>query len=229
MGQPPDGAEQPPLRVSDPATRGVPDASASNSDGDGPTREAGARSRSGASATVVRTWRFVIVGAVVGALIGAGVASVVPERYEASAYLVVTADEDADAGTTPTAYAQVYSRIARQPAVMMEADPEAELGTFGQGITVTSFPDAPVIEMSGIGDSAEQATLRANAMADALAVYSEGEAAVSGYTVEVVTPALEEGATRPPTMLPSLSAGLVLGVFAGFVLAMLTSRRGRRR
>lgn len=229
MGQPPDGADQPSLRVSDPATRGVPDASSSNRDGDDPARGAARQSRPGTSATVVRTWRFVVIGAVLGALIGAGVGTAVPERYEASAYLVVTAEEDADAGTTPTSYAQVYSRIARQPAVMMEADPEAELGTFGRGITVTSFPDAPVIELTGTGDSAEQATLRANTMADALATYSEGEAAISGYTVNVVTPAMEEGATRPPTMLPSLSAGLVLGVFAGFVLAMLTSRRGRRR
>ncbi len=228
MDQPADGGDRSSLRVSDPAPRTTPDVPPTNRNG-GRAAPGSTTPAAGIAASVLRNWRFVLVGALVGALLGALVGAVVPDRYEVSAYLVVTAEADADAGTTPTSYAQVYSRLARQPAVMMQADPEAELGTFGQGITVTAFPDAPVIEMTGSGDSAELATLRANTMAEALGEYSEGETAISGYAVNVVTPALEEGATSPSTMLPSVAAGLVLGVFAGLVLAMVAPRQSRRR
>ena len=229
MNQPADGVDRSSLRVSGPATGDSPDVAAPTGNGGRPSDGPTAPARPGVAAKVIRSWRFVLAGALGGALLGAGVGAVVPEHYEVSAYLVVTAETDADAGTTPTSYAQVYSRLARQPAVMMQADPEAELGTFGQGITVTAFPDAPVIEMTGSADSPELATLRANTMAEALGEYSEGEAAISGYAVNVVTPALEEGATSPPTMLPSVAAGLVLGVFAGLVLAMVAPRPSRRR
>lgn len=227
MNQPDDGADRSSLNISEPHPR--PAGPPPNRNGGRPASGTTRPSRPGAAATVVRSWRFVLVGALLGALLGAIVGAVVPEEFEVSAYLVVTAEEDADAGTTPTSYAQVYSRLARQPAVMMQADPEAQLGTFGQGITVRAFPDAPMIELTGSGDSAELATLRANTMAEALGEYSEGEAAISGYAVDVVTPALEEGATSPPTMLPSVAAGVVLGVFAGLVLAMIAPRRSRRR
>jgi capsular polysaccharide biosynthesis protein len=222
MDQPDD--ERSALRVT---SHESPDGSQSNTNGR-PERATTRRESRGVTTTVARSWRFVLAGAVLGAVLGALVAVAVPDRYEASAYLVVTADADADVGTSPTAYAQVYSRIARQPAIMMETDPEADLGSFGQGITVTAFPDAPVIELTGRGDSAELATLRANTVAEAIADYSTGDAAVSGYEVGVVTPALVEGATAPTTMLPSVAAGLVLGVFAGLVLAMARPARNRR-
>jgi capsular polysaccharide biosynthesis protein len=219
----------------DPPTLPVPDrhgdassAHQPTANGGGPARPPNRRNPQGSRAPrLVRITLLVLLGGVLGALLGAAVGAALPERYEVSSYLAVTADEDADAGTTPTDYAQVFSRIARQPAVLLDASPDAELGTFGQGITVTAFPDAPIIAVTGSADSPELATLRANTVAEALRDYSTGDAAVGGYEVEILTEALVEGADGSTDRLVSIAAGIMLGLFVGFVVAMGISRRAR--
>jgi capsular polysaccharide biosynthesis protein len=219
----------------DPSTLSVPDprgdasvAHEPTSNGGGPAGASNRRSSAGPPARrLVRIWSLVLLGGLLGALLGGAVGASLPERYEVSSYLAVTADEDADAGTTPTAYAQVFSRIARQPAVLLDASPDAQLGRFGQGITVTAFPDAPIIAVTGSADSPELATLRANTVAEALRDYSTGDAAVGGYEVTILTEALVEGADGSSDRLVSIAAGVMLGLFVGFVVAMGMSRRAR--
>lgn len=219
----------------DPSTTSVPDrhrdasvAHEPTANGGGPARAANRWSWLGSPAPLlVRISLFVLLGGLLGALLGAAVGASLPDRYEVSSYLAVTADEDADTGTTPTAYAQVFSRIARQPAVLLDTSPDAQLGTFGQGITVTAFPDAPIIAVTGDADSPELATLRANTVAEALRDYSTGDAAVGGYEVEILTEALVEGADGTSDRWVSIAAGVMLGLFVGFVVAMGISRRAR--
>lgn len=176
-----------------------------------------------------RAWKLGLLGAVVGALVGAAIGWAMPERYEASSYLAVTADSFADPSTSPTAYAQVFSRIAREPVVLAEADPEAQLDAFGRGVTVSAFPDAPVIEISGSADTPELAVLRANTVAEALQAHTLAAGEISGYEVEIITEALVSGATATSNVLPAAAAGLLLGLFAGVVLGMaLSSSRGTR-
>lgn len=181
------------------------------------------------SAALARRWALILACALVGALLGGLAANLMPERFEASSYLLVTVEEGADIGTSATAYAQAFSRIARQPAVLAEVPEEAEVDAFGQDLTLTAAPDAPIIEVVGSAETPELATLRANAVSRTIEEYVADKASETGFGAAVLTEAIVPGASLPARTAPGVAAGLAVGAFIGVVVALAYPARSRQR
>lgn len=186
-------------------------------------RRPGARVRRRSAAVLV------VVGLVLGVLLGAGYGLVSTGTHHAGAYLVVaptaTGDTRGDAGGATT-YAKAYAEVAGQPEVL-----DAALAPFATGgrtvddvardVTVAASQDAPLVQVSASGDTAQDAVAVAAAASKAVASYLTPTAAASGYTISLLTPAAEVRSASGLTPPLSAALGGVLGVVvAGAVLLL---------
>ncbi|WP_338320648.1 hypothetical protein [Streptomyces lonarensis] len=176
---------------------------------------ADARRRLGRLAPRGRSWRppawgLVVAGLATGLVAGLGYGMLAPVEYEARGHVVVRASE----GTDPAAvvgFAQVYGRIAAEPAVL------SQVGSLPGTVRASSSPDAPVVEITGTAGSPSAAAAVANAVAPALVAYGNEAEAMTGTRLAVLTEA------RPPSTpsSPPPAAAAGVGAASGTLLAAL--------
>lgn len=176
---------------------------------------------------LLRRWPLLLVGLVFGAALGVAAGQLLPERFEANAFLLVVPTAEADEGTTSTSYAQVYSRIATQPVVRAAAAEGADLDELGQGVSVNAFPDAPIIQISGRDEVPERAAARANGVGRALLEFGSTQADGTGYELRLLAEAIPPTDAVGPHILANLVAGTAVGLFLASLVALALPHQAR--
>lgn len=182
-----------------------------------------------------RRWVWLAVAVLAGLLV-AGVASSTATRlYSAKAGVFFSLEygESASSLAQGSSYLQgqvsSYALLADTPAVLQpvidDLDLDRSASSLAGAVTASVVSDTVVVEIEVVDDSAEQAALVANAVAeqlretiDALApVDAEGSPAVRATTV---APASVPGAPVSPNTRLDLAVGILGGLLAGCVLAV---------
>jgi uncharacterized protein involved in exopolysaccharide biosynthesis len=144
--------------------------------------------------------------------------------------------ESENAGvSTANDYAQAYSRLVTEPAVVGEAVSESEVGVdpwdVERIVSVEVAPNAPILQITTNSDDPEDASALANALGSGLSTFAEERADETGYQADLMAEAL------PPEdpALPDWALNVAVGAFAGLLvgataaLLWLDPRHHRRK
>ncbi len=172
---------------------------------------------------VLRRTRWVLLGALLGLVVGVGIALVRPPVYESTAVLTVTTAVPQEPVELSRA-AQALARVATAPGVVSESLRAAGLEDAAQAprrsLEVQAAPDAPLISVTGRASDARTAQAVARTVADALAEVPVGES----RAVLVAAPQRPDDPATPRWFPPA--AGTALGTALSLILAAtLTERR----
>ncbi|MFI6814380.1 hypothetical protein ACIBG7_18345 [Nonomuraea sp. NPDC050328] len=181
------------------------------------------------SAAIGRWWPqgcAVIMGVCLGLLYTA-----LTERvYTAQAYVVVVAGSGSNIEQT-TNFAQAFTRIATQPGIMTTALrpglPARTVGQLQRSVRVSASPDAPLISLTATAPQPTQASLQANALAQALITYAGLHAADTGVRIASLSQAAPPEEPSGPDRLINVAVGGAAGLLVGglFYLVAPPSRR----
>jgi capsular polysaccharide biosynthesis protein len=158
-----------------------------------------------------------LIGGAAGGVYGA----VKQPTYTAKAYVVAIGDPGE--AINALNFAQAYGRIATSGPVLVLAEPELGVDKSGlREVTASTSPDAPVIEITSTGRSAQHTTALANAIANALINLGNTRKTETHITLELLA-----GATipsQPSSPKPPLE--LAVGAAAGLLIGGLTVLAG---
>jgi len=170
---------------------------------------------------LVRRFGLLALVTLLGAIAGAVYGAVKTPTYTAKAYVVAIGNE----GDSNTAlnFAQAYGRIAISGPVLALAGTRLGSNTNGlTRVTASTSPDAPVIQVTANGTSAQHAADLANAVADGLVNYGN-----TRRTDTHVGLAMLAGATKPTKpSSPKPPLELVVGAAAGLLIGALALLAG---
>lgn len=184
----------------------------------------------------------IVAGALIGLSTGALVAMLTPQRFEASAEVMVTV-QVADTATPAerslaTGYAkqavETYRAIITSSLVLEPVMQDLGLSSAPSGIRATSVLNSAIITISVDNRNPGQAARIANAVADSFSAAvtetlekRENEAA---FAIRIVTLEPAQVPTVPvaPNLQLSLTIGALLGLAAGVGVALLRATLDRR-
>ena len=177
-------------------------------------------------ARLVRRFGLLVLLTGLGAGAGGAYGALKTPTYRAQAYVVLTA-EPGEPGTAVN-FAQAYGRIVTGGPV---ADAAAKaLGSRAglAGVTATTSPDAPVIEITATGTAAKRTADVANAVAKALADYATAHKAETRVSGSVLAPAAVPAAPSSPKPPLELAVGGAAGLLVAGLAALAGVGRARR-
>ncbi|MFD9943874.1 hypothetical protein ACFWYW_29850 [Nonomuraea sp. NPDC059023] len=152
--------------------------------------------------------------------------------YTAQAYVVVVADAPSSIEQT-TKFAQAFTKIATQPAIVGAAlRPGLAARTVGElqrTVRVSASPDAPMISLAASAPDAAQAAGQANALAQALITYAGTRATDTGVRIANLSQALAPEEPSGPDALINLTVGGAAGLLLGGLFYLVTppAKQGR--
>ena len=194
-----------------------------------------AQQDSNISRALFRGLWVIILGLVLGGALGALVSQLTTPVYQSTVYLLVVPESENAGVSTANDYAQAYSRLVTEPAVVGEAVDESEVGVdpwdVERIVSVEVAPNAPILQITTNSDDPEDASALANALGSGLSTFAEERAEETGYQAEVMAEAL------PPEdpALPNWALNVAVGAFAGLLvgataaLLWLDRRQSRRK
>lgn len=178
-----------------------------------------------------RLW-VIILGFVIGGALGAFVSQQMSPIYQSNVYLLVV-PASGDFGTqTPSDYeqklrndyAQAYSRIATDPAVIGEAVRESGVGVdpsdIRKVVNVTPSSTAPILQVTVNFQDPEGASTLANAVARGLNSYTTEQSTDSGYRADVMADAIPPTSPVAPGWRLNIAVGAAMGLLVGGVVAL---------
>jgi capsular polysaccharide biosynthesis protein len=177
---------------------------------------------------LVRRYGLLVLLTVLGAGAGIGYDVLKTPTYVAKSYVVVTAA----AGDPQSAvnFAQAYGRIVTTAPVVSGATAILHSPAGLREVTASTSPDAPVIEITSTGTSAQHVADVANAMARSLVSYgvTQGTSTRVNLSVLAVAAVPASPASPKPPLEPAIGAagGLLIGGLA--VLAGVGNGTRRR-
>jgi capsular polysaccharide biosynthesis protein len=170
---------------------------------------------------LVRRFGLLLALIVIGGAAGAVYGATKTPTYTAKAYVVAIGDTGDPIGALN--FAQAYGRVATTGPVMALAGPK--LGTDRSGldtVTASTSPDAPVIEITATGPSAQHTAAVANAVANALADLGNSRKADTHVSLAMLAAATTP--TKPTSPKPPLE--LAVGAAAGLLIGGLAVLAG---
>jgi len=170
---------------------------------------------------LVQRFGLLLLLTLIGGIAGAIFTAVKAPTYTAKAYVVAIGSQGDS--TAALGFAQAYGRIATSGPVLAFAG--ARLGSNRTGlaqVTSSTSPDAPVIQVTSSGTSAQHAADLANAVADALADYGSTRRNDTNVSLAVLAPATKP--TRPSSPRPPME--VVIGAAAGLLIGGLALLAG---
>ena len=181
---------------------------------------------------LLRRWPILLVGVALGIASGILASNLLPPSYSSTSYLLVVPVQNAEGGNAIN-YAQAYSRVATDQAVVEKALIDngipVEPSKIRQVVSVSTSPDAPLIEITARDPQPERAARLANVVAQGLSTYSKARADATGYRVEQFTPAVPPTRTSSPNRFLYNAIGISIGLLlAGLLAVTLPARRTRR-
>jgi capsular polysaccharide biosynthesis protein len=166
---------------------------------------------------LVRRFGLLILLTLIGGTAGAVYSAVKTPTYTAKAYVVAIGDR----GDSISAlnFAQAYGRVATSGPVLAKAG--VALGTDRTGlagVTASTSPDAPVIEITATGAAAQHTADLANAVASALTDYGSTRKADTHVSLALLAGAMtpqQPSSPKPPLeLVVGAAAGLLIGGLA---------------
>jgi capsular polysaccharide biosynthesis protein len=153
-----------------------------------------------------------------GAAAGAGFALTARGEYQSHAYVLVAAPPGLSDNGSAVGLAHAYARVARERAVVGPALAARRLPTatadLDTALSVTTSPDAPIIEITGHAATAATATTLTDAASRAFVEYVDQVGQDTGYRPILLSPA----ATADLSGAPGLALSLAVGAAAGGAL-----------
>jgi capsular polysaccharide biosynthesis protein len=178
---------------------------------------------------LVRRFGLLVLLTLLGGAAGGVYDAVKTPTYIAKSYVVVTAAQ----GDSPTAvnFAQAYGRIATSGPVVALATGALGSGGGLAGVTASTSPDAPVIEISATGTRAASTADVANAVAQALVTYGTTHADSTRVSLSVLARAAVPASAASPKPPLEIAVGAAGGLLVGglAVLAGVGGLPGVRR
>jgi capsular polysaccharide biosynthesis protein len=166
---------------------------------------------------LVRRFGLLVLLTLVGGTAGAVYGAVKTPTYTAKAYVVAIGD----AGDSITAlnFAQAYGRVATTGPVLAKAGVLLGTDRAGlDGVTASTSPDAPIVEITATGTAAVHTAAVANAVANALADYGSARKADTHVSLALLagatTPAKPSAPKPPMELLVGAAGGLLIGGLA---------------
>ncbi|APY87201.1 lipopolysaccharide biosynthesis protein [Streptomyces alfalfae] len=172
-------------------------------------------------------WTALPACALVGLLAGTGYGVLKTPRYTATSYVLAVPQGKSDPATA-LGYAQAYGRVAKQLAVIGDAQVAAGMSPTGlrDSIQVATSPDAPMIAISASAARPSTAAITANAVARALSTGANHSKDSTQVKLLPFSRALDPA--EPSSLSPGVTA-LVGGCAGGLLggLALLVRPRAR--
>ena len=145
---------------------------------------------------------------------------VIPKTYEATAYILVVPQANAEATSTPT-LVSTYQDILRSPEVVDQVAQkmnvtDKRLFDLTDRLTVSSNLDSQVIALSVTDRSAEQAAIQANTMTEVFQDYLPQ--LINTSKTEVFSSARIPTKPVSPNILMNTGIGGVLGLMLGLLI-----------
>lgn len=187
---------------------------------------------SGARALFRGLW-LIILGLVLGGALGALVSQLTTPVYQSSVYLLVVPESENAGVSTANDYAQAYSRLVTEPAVVGEAVDESEVGVdpwdVERVVSVEVAPNAPILEITTNSEDPEDASALANALGSGLSSFAEERAEETGYQAEVMAEAVPPEEPALPDWVLNVAVGAFAGLLVGATAALLWFDRRQPR
>lgn len=183
--------------------------------------------RTGSRVRKLPLWWPLPAGILLGALAGGVYGAVTPAEYTATSYVIAVPTEKADP-MSASGFAQAYSRVATQVAVLSDAQVAAgvPVETLRSNVRAETSPDAPMVAISATSQEPAKAMDMANAVAQALttnAGHTKDDTHVELLRfTRAMKPAEPSSASTGLTALVGTCAGGLLGGLA----LLLRPRRG---
>ncbi len=175
-----------------------------------------ALSAASALRVTARAWRLLLLVAVIGALGGWGVATALPSRYRATAYLLgTTAGRDPIASTLLIGESTVYARLATDPNIIGPALRQAAIPIdpvhLGRYVSAAADPNSPLLAITATTGNRARSAQLANVVGQRVAQYSGTFANDTGYGLSVLAGAVPPaGAVGPGAKTLALAGAIVL-------------------
>lgn len=177
-----------------------------------------------------RGWWVPAVAALLGGLVGAAYALLVPPTFVARGYLIVVSSTAGEPGGT--SYAQAYARLVRAPAVLAAGSADARpMPGLARRVTASASPDTPVIEVTGRAGTPAGAAKLANLAADGLVRFADDHTDATRVRLAVLSqaypPAEPAAPSRPVSVLIGVTTGLLLGALSRLARSAGSAAAGR--
>ncbi|MER5947665.1 lipopolysaccharide biosynthesis protein [Streptomyces sp. NPDC001904] len=171
-------------------------------------------------------WWPLPVGLVAGALAGGVYGAVATPQYTATSYVIAVPTGESDS-MSALGFAQAYSRVATQVAVLSDAQVAAgvPISTLQANVRAETSPDAPMVAISASSARPAQAMEMANAVARALTANASHTKDDTHVELLRFTRAVKP--TDPST--PSAALTTLVGASAGGLLGGLALLARPRR
>lgn len=193
-----------------------------------------AQQDSNISQALFRGLWVIILGLILGGALGALVSQLTTPVYQSSVYLLVVPEPENAGVSTANDYAQAYSRLVTEPAVVGEAVGESEVGVdpwdVESIVSVEVTPNAPILQITTNSDDPEDAAALANALGSGLSSFAEERAEETGYQADLMAEALPPEDPALPNWALNVAVGAFAGLLVGATAALLWfDRRQPRR
>lgn len=173
---------------------------------------------------LLRQGALLVLLAALGLAGGAAYTLLRTPTYTAQAHVVVLAATPGD-DATAVRFAQAYGRIATESAVLAQATTTARgmsTAELRRRVRVATSPDAPLVELTGTGRSAQEAANLANEVSQALISFGNAR---SGQT-QVRLAAFAEASPPEGPSSPNPPLDLVVGAAAGLLVGGVAAMAG---
>ncbi|GGS98025.1 hypothetical protein ACFFV7_21285 [Nonomuraea spiralis] len=180
-------------------------------------------------AGALRTWSLLTLP-LIG--MGAGLTYSLVQRpvYTADAYTVVSGVRQG-APTQEADFAQAFARVTVHPGLLAGAGGDAYLSD-GELLRTTlqasASPDAPLIRLAAVADTADEAARRANSVAGALTAYANRHSADTGVRLAGFAPAVPPAAPSSPRPLVAAAVSTAGGLLLAALIWMAVPAGPRR-
>lgn len=168
-------------------------------------------------------WKLVLLIAVPLTLAATFYAESLPAEFESESIVSVSPRTEEVSPTQVTVGGPKYVAFATAPATIREVAPDVDVdpATLEEAVDATLAEDTGNITITVRLESPERTAATANAFAEALEDFSTTDGLL---TVDLVAPAIAPSRPAGPPRRLMEAAALVIGLFAGLVVAFLVER-----
>ncbi|MFI7388381.1 lipopolysaccharide biosynthesis protein [Streptomyces sp. NPDC049813] len=182
--------------------------------------------RTGTPRRRVPLWWPLPAGILLGALAGGVYGGVSTPQYTATSYVIAVPAKGSDP-MSATGFAQAYSKVATQVAVLSDAQVAAgvPVDTLRSDVRAETSPDAPMVAISASSDRPATAAAMADAVARALTTNAQHAKKETRVELLRFTRAVKPTAPSSPSAALTTLVGACAGGLLGGLALLLRPRR----
>lgn len=196
----------------------------------------------GVASILLRRWWALVSGLALGVIVGVLALQLLPATYAAASTLLIKGVPGTGAGANLSAAQYAVARASSYPSfinstvVLNGIGSDLDDGTtereLREALSVTNPTETPLLHITALGATAEQAQARANSAARHMARFISQIETVSGVSPVIVDIAVQADLPAKPSkpepilvLGVAMTSGLALGVVVALLLNQLADRR----